>query len=462
MALMPVQDALFMLAETRERPMHVGGLQLFTPPDDAGPDFVSELFRSAIGNLDENEVRPVLRRRADRLVPGIGPWRWVEEQDLDLEYHIRHSALPHPGRIRELLALVSRLHSSLLARSRPLWEAHLVEGLTDGRFALYSKIHHGLMDGVSAMRMMEDSFSPDPDEDGMRPPWAARPREARSRSDGGIAALPSKLAGGAVTAARALTGATEAAVRTLSRAIVDEAEMLPYRAPRSMLNVPITGARRFAADKWEFARIRRIAQATEGTLNDVLMAMCAGALRRYLQQHDALPDDPLVSMVPVSLRRDEEDGLGNAVGLILCNLGTHLEDPQERFETVVDSMERGKLRLEGLTPEAVMLFSGMSFAPLGLGPLFRYEPLRRPPFNIVISNVPGPRQPLYYNRARIDGSYPMSIPSDGQALNITITSYAGSMCFGLTGCRRSVPHLQRLLEHLEDSLTELEEMAGAA
>lgn len=457
MAIMPIQDALFLLAETREKPMHVGGLQLFTPPEGADPDFVSSLHHDAV---QQGQVRSMLARRADRIL-AVGPWRWAHDEDIDLEYHIRHSALPHPGRVRELLALVSRLHATLLARSRPLWEAHLVEGLSDGRFALYSKIHHALMDGVSAMKMLERSFTTDPDDTDMPPVWAHRPDD-RSRDEGGGPGLTSQVVGGALTAGRALTGAATAATRALTRAVVDEAEMLPYRAPRSILNVPITGARRFAADKWDLERIRAVGKATDATVNDVYMAVCAGALRRYLLQLDALPEDPLVSMVPVSLRRDGDGSSGNAVGLILCNLGTHLDDPEERFATVTGSMDRGKLRLEGLTPEAVLLLSGASFAPLSLGPLFRFEPLRRPPFNIVISNVPGPRETRYYNGARMDGSYPISIPFDGQALNITATSYAGSLCVGLTGCRRSVPRLQRLLGDLEDSLSELEQMAGVA
>lgn len=458
MAIMPIQDAVFLLAETREKPMHVGGLQLFTPPEGADPDFVSRLHNEAI---QEGEVRSVLARRADRML-AVGPWLWAHDEDIDLEYHIRHSALPHPGRVRELLALVSRLHGTLLARSRPLWEAHLVEGLADGRFALYSKIHHALMDGVSAMKMLERSFTTDPDDTDMPPVWAHQPDD-RSRGDGEGPGLTSQVIGGALTAGRALTGATAAAARALSRAVVDEAEMLPYRAPRSILNVPVTGARRFAADKWDLERIRAVGKATGATVNDVYMAMCAGALRRYMLQLGALPDDPLVSMVPVSLRRGDDGGSsGNAVGLILCNLGTDRDDPEARFAAVTDSMTRGKLRLEGLTTGAILLLSGASFAPLGLGPLFRFEPLRRPPFNIVISNVPGPRETRYYNGARMDGSYPISIPFDGQALNITATSYAGSLCVGLTGCRRSVPSLQRLLDDLEGSLTELEEMAGVA
>ena len=466
MAPMPITDAIFLLSEARERPMHVGGLQLFEPPDDAGPLFVSELYRRAI---ERDEVRRILSRRAERSLGGLGYWRWRGEPNLDLDYHVRHSALPHPGRVRELLALVSRLHGTLLDRSRPLWEAHLIEGLVDGRFALYTKIHHALLDGVAAMRLLETSLSDDPDDRDMPPPWAPRPRPPGAGDGHDEHSLPARLLGaavgaadGAATAGRALTGASRAAVRSITGAVRDEAIRLPYQAPRSILNVPISGARRFAADKWEFDRIRRVGKALDGTINDVVMAMCAGALRRYLEGLDALPDQPLVSMVPVSLRSglDGEEG-GNAVGIVLCNLATHLADPEARFRLVQDSMRAGKLSLEGLSAEATLLISALNFAPLGLGPLFRFEHLRQPPFNIVISNVPGPRQPLYYNGARMTGTYPVSIPYDGQALNITVSSYADTIGFGLTGCRRSVPSLQRMLDGLEESLVELEQLAGS-
>ena len=465
MAPMPITDAVFLLSEVRERPMHVGGLQLFEPPEDAGPLFVSDLYRQAI---ELGEVRRILRRRAERSFGGLGYWRWRDEPNLDLEYHVRHSALPHPARVRELLALVSRLHGSLLDRSRPLWEAHLIEGLADGRFATYTKIHHALLDGVSAMKLLETSMSDDPDERDMAPPWAPRERPARADDGSGDVAMAAKLLGAAVgavdgvtTVGRAVTGASRAAVRSISGAVRDEAVRLPYQAPRSILNVPITGARRFAADKWDFDRIRDVGKLLGGTINDVVLAMCAGALRRYLDELGALPDQPLISMVPVSLRASDDDAGGNAVGIVLCNLATHLDDPGERFALVHESMRQGKLNLDGLTPEAALLISALNFAPMGLAPLFRFEPLRQPPFNIVISNVPGPRHPLYYNGARMTGTYPVSIPYDGQAMNITVSSYADTIGFGLTGCRRSVPSLQHMLDHLETSLVELEELAAA-
>jgi diacylglycerol O-acyltransferase / wax synthase len=459
--VMPLTDAMFLLAEARERPMHVGGLQLYRLPEDAEPKMVGATYRRM---LEHGEVIPRLRRRASR-VGGLGPWRWEEDPDLDLEYHVRHSALPEPGRVRELLALVSRLHGTLLDRSRPLWEAHLIEGLSDGRIATYTKIHHALMDGVSQMRLLERSLSADPDERSMAPPLFqsadAKPRGDRT----GSSRNPVQLAGEAVTMGvegiRGVVGATDATIRTLFTSFSDQAAALPYRAPASALNVPISSSRRFAADDWPLERLRIVGKSLGGTVNDVVLAMCAGALRRYLLENDGLPDDPLVAMVPVSLRDpgDDDDDSGNAVGLILCNLGTHLADPLDRFELIHRSTETGKMRLKGLNQTAIMMLGAMSMAPLGTGALYRLTPLRKPPFNVVISNVPGPRHPLYWNGAELVGSYPASIPVDGQALNITCTSWADRIGFGLTGCRRSLPSLQRLLEHLETALQELESAA---
>ncbi|HVM19441.1 MAG TPA: wax ester/triacylglycerol synthase family O-acyltransferase [Egibacteraceae bacterium] len=459
MSVMPLTDAVFLIAEAREHPMHVGGLHLYRPPEDAGPTHVADLYRTA---LEHGDIRRRLRRRPVRPLGGVGVWRWQDDADLDLEYHVRHSALPHPGRIRELLALVSRLHGTLLDRTRPLWEAHLIEGLADGRFATYTKIHHAMMDGVAAMRLLEQSLSTDPDERDMPPPLAERPRPSsgRTRSSRGLLDVAGGIVSQAVEGAKGAVGAGEEALRSLGRSFVDEAATFPFRAPPSMFNVPITGARRFAAESWPLERLRHVGKGLGGTLNDVVLAMSAGALRRYMDDLNALPEDPLVAMVPVSLRgEDDDDDGGNRVGLILCNLGTHLADPLERFGLIHESAQQGKLQLEGLNQAGVLLLSAMSFAPLSLGPLFRFEALRRPPFNIVISNVPGPRQPLYWNGAELDGVYPASIPIDGQALNITCTSWADRIGFGLTGCRRSVPSLQRLLEHLETSLVELEDVA---
>jgi WS/DGAT/MGAT family acyltransferase len=237
---------------------------------------------------------------------------------------------------------------------------------------------------------------------------------------------------------------------------------MPFQAPRSILNVPITGARRFAAERWSLERLGAVRAATGATLNDVLMAMCAGALRAYLDDLGALPEDPLVSMVPVSLRAVDDDATGNAVGIVLCNLGTHLADPEERFAWVRRSMDEGKLQLQGLTPSGALLVSALSISGLALGPLYRFEPFRRPPFNVVISNVPGPRRQLYWQGARLLGDYPLSIPVHGQAMNITATTVGGNLDVGITGDRNALPRMQDMLRHLEDSLVELEQVAGVA
>ena len=461
MSAMPLTDALFLLAERREQPIHVGGLHLYKPPPDAEPDVVGDFYRQV---LQHREIIPRLRRRPTRIA-GFAPWPWADDPDLDLEYHIRHSALPSPGRVRELLALVSRLHGTLLDRTRPLWESHLIEGLADGRFATYTKIHHALIDGVGAMRLLERSLTTDPDVRDLPPPFAPRERSPRSRPDKaghGPLSTATSMLGMGVDGIRGALGASDTAVRSFVKSFNDEATTFPFKAPSSALNVPVTGARRYAADAWDLERLRMVGKKLGGTVNDVVLAMSAGALRAYMMDLGTLPDGPLIAMVPVSLRSDVDDDqeeTGNSVGVILCNLGTHVENPLDRFDLVHDSAEKGKLELQGLNQAGIIMLSAMSFAPLGLGPLYRFEPLRRPPFNIVISNVPGPRERLYWNGAELDGMYPASIPIHGQAMNITCTSYADRMSFGVVGCRRAAPSLQRLLEHLETSLAELETVA---
>lgn len=225
-----------------------------------------------------------------------------------------------------------------------------------------------------------------------------------------------------------------------------------------MLNVPIGGARRCAAQSWPLDRIKAVKNAAGASLNDVVLAMCAGALRAYLTDYDALPGAPLVAMVPVSLRNEGDSVGGNMVGAVLCNLATHLDDPAQRLHAIHSSMRANKNVLSQL-PRAQATALSMLLSPAVVSSLPGFAKAT-PPFNVCISNVPGAREPLYCNGARLDGSYPMSIALNGQALNITLTSSAESLDFGLVGCRRSVPHLQRVLGHLETSLKDLERAVG--
>jgi len=452
--LMSPTSSLFLIPETREQPMHVGGLQLFRPPEGAGPDYLGDLYREALDQA--GDVAPLFRRRPYRGWKTLGQWAWVDDDRIDLEHHVRHSALPRPGRVRELLALTSRLHSSLLDRHHPLWETHLIEGLEDGRFAVYSKMHHSLIDGVSALRLLERTLSTDPDDRDVPMPFSnqvlRRPRRGGG-DDSSIASKVLKAGAGAVTDA---FGLTPRLLKIAMESFGDGGAVVPGQAPRSMLNVPITGSRRFAADSWDLARMKAVGKAADATLNDVVLAMSAGALRQYMLSQNALPDAPLVAMTPVSLRGDDDEETGGvSVGAILCSLATDVADDAERLRAITASSRDAKAAMSGLSQLQATALSAAMVAPL----LLEQTPVSgwvRPAFNIVISNVRGPGEPLYWNGARLDGMYPLSIPLNGQALNITVTSYAGRAQFGLTGCRRTLPHMQRLLAGLEDSLAALE------
>ena len=458
-------SAAFLIAENRQQPMHVAGLQLFEPPEDAGPDYVRNMFAQS---LPAEEISPLFLKRPHRSLATGGQWVWVEDDQFDCDYHVRQSALASPGRIHELLDLCGRLHGTRLAPERPLWETHVIEGLEDGRVAVYNKMHHALVDGVSSMRLVQSILSTDPDMRDMPPPWGKRQvekaRATREEHDQSLLELPVSAFRSAFALTAEAAGMPAALLRTLSRGVRNDTSALSLYAPRTIINKPITGSRRFAAQSWEIERMRSVGAATSTTINDVVLAMCSGAMRKYLIELGALPDSTLVAMVPVGLKAKEAASAsasgGNAVGAVMVKLGTDLDDPTERLLGIHRSMRSGKDALGTMTPAQIMAMSALGMAPAVLPALLHIHGITRPPFNLIISNVPGPKQPQYFNGARLDGMWPLSIPIHGIALNITCTSYAGEMGFGLTGCRRTVPHLQRLLVHLDDELALLEKAAG--
>lgn len=457
--LMSPADAMFLMPESSVQYMHVGGLQVFGLPGDADDAWVPSMYGRMITSTQIDEI---FRKRPHRSLATLGTWSWQVDPDLDLEHHVRHSALPRPCRVRELLALTSRLHATPLDRHRPLWETHVIEGLEGNRFAVYTKLHHSLMDGVSAMRLLERSLSHDPDERKMPPPWAPRSKKrSLSSSPAGGERGPLGAASRAARDTLQLAAVTPTLARLATKALTNQAAGLRTPAPHTIFNVGITGSRRYAAQTWPLDRIRALARAAGVTVNDVVLAMCSSALRRYLEDLNELPDLPLVAMTPVSLRSTTtagEEAAGNSVGLILCNLATDLNDPVDRLNAIHDSMQWGKDVLSELSPVQIMALGAAAMAPLVIGVLAMGRMVWRPPFNLVISNVPGPEAPLYFDGALLQGMYPLSIPTHGQALNITVTSYNGGLHFGLTGCRRNVPHLQRLLGHLDTGLRELDDL----
>ncbi|MGL5810601.1 MAG: WS/DGAT/MGAT family O-acyltransferase [Nocardioides sp.] len=474
----------FLLAENHRMPMHVGGLQLYRLPADAGRNYVRELYESlrqpAAGPAGASAIAPLFRKHPERSTRTAGAWVWADDHDFDIDYHLRHSALPKPGRIRELFELVSRLHGTRMARERPLWEWYLIEGLQGRRIAMYTKVHHALIDGVGASRLLQAALSTDPARRDLPPPWALRANDQRkAQGKTGHSGEPASWTAlrQAISITTEAAGLPGALIETIRRSVRNEASSLALYAPRTILNQPIFNARRFAAQDWPLERLRAIARSAGTQVNDVVLAMCSGAIRRYLVDADELPETSLVAMVPVALRgkRDRpttsagsasatENG-GNAIGSVMVRLGTELPDPADRLRTVHASMADGKEALASMTPLQIQAMSALGQVPALLPSLlkvaeFTRSGVIRPAYNLVISNVPGPRSTLYYNGAELLGAYPLSIPIDGMGLNITCASYAGTMAFGLTGCRRTVPHLQVLLRHLDRELRDLERATG--
>jgi WS/DGAT/MGAT family acyltransferase len=451
-------DAMFLYGETRETMMHVGSLLRFAPPPDASPDFLRELLE---------EVRATVR-----LEP---PWNlklkhpgwlrhpfpeWVEDPAPDIGYHARRSALPSPGDERELGVLVSRLHATPIDFTRPPWETHLIEGLEGGRFALYTKMHHSLIDGFTGNKILARSFSTDPDE--RTPLFFSAGAPKRDREGSGRSPFRTALEIG-----REQLGAAREVAATLRGLLPGFRGRDPQlagrlRAPNSVLNGRIGRNRRFATQQYDLAHVKSLAKAAGGTLNDVVLALCAAALRRYLLERDALPSDPLVAMLPVAVRTADDQGGGNAVGAILASLATHVADPRQRLDAIVASTSRGKQRLKGLSKQAVIQLSALTMSPTGLQSITGTLGRVRPHFNVVISNVPGPQHPLYFRGALLEAVYPLSIPIHGQALNITCQSYNGKLNFGFTGCRDRLPSMQNLAVYTGEALAELSEALGVA
>ncbi len=447
-------DQVFLWLEKRQQPMHVGGLQLFSFPEGAPDDYVAQLADQL--RQQTTVTTPFERRLSSR----YGQPVWVDDEHLDLEHHFRFEALPTPGRIRELLAFVSAEHSHLMDRERPLWEFHLIEGLKGRQFAVYIKVHHSLVDGVSAMRLFQQMLSTDPEQRDMPPIWSLPHRSRSSGDDSGPSMWRNvaHLLGESGKQLGTVPAVSKALLSTVNRARKDPAYDSIFHAPQCVLNGKITGSRRFAAQSYCLKRIKAVCKASDTTVNDVVMAMCATALRTYLMNQDALPEKPLVAMVPVSLRKDDSSE-GNQVGIILASLGTHLNDPAERLRYIHEDVKASKERYADMSSEEILNYTAMLLAPAGFNLLTGLAP-KWQTFNVVISNIPGPKEPSYWNGARLEGMYPVSIAMDRIALNMTLTSYCDQVEFGLIGCRRTLPSLQRMLDYLEDALAELETAWG--
>ena len=447
-------DAAWLYVESRDTPMHVASLTIYSKPKGASPDFLRDLVAQA---KDSKAFAPPWNLRlAASVLRGVLP-AWESDDNLDLDYHIRHSALPAPGGERELGVLVSRLHSHALDLARPLWECHLIEGLENDRFAMYVKMHHALIDGVGGMRLMQRALSTSPDNPVFVPPWSIGAQTpSKRRRDVSGAGLLTSLVDQAKAQAALLPEVTHALTEVWRAKRHGDALAAPFSAPKSVLNDRITSQRRFATQQYDLKRLRKLAEAAQVTLNDVVLAISAAALRRFLKELNVLPKQSLTAGLPVSVRPQGDEELGTAISFILADLATNVADPLKRLKSIHASTLRAKEHLQSLPKAGLNNYTMIFMAPYILGMLTGAAGRTKPMFNLAISNVPGPDQPMYLAGAKLEAMYPVSVLQHGQALNITCVSYAGSLNFGYTGCRDTLPHMQRLAVYTGEALDELE------
>jgi len=457
-------DWTFLAGESGDTMMQVGALMPFSPPDDADPSLLRKLMdevrASAIAQPPWNLKLKYPNRLANPLQG------WVEDDNFDVEYHIRRSALPSPGDERELGILVSRLHSHRLDFHRPPWEVHFIEGLEGGRFAIYFKVHHALVDGYTGIRLLSSSLSSS-GVDVDTPMFFSVIPKVRAAKAAVSPKVPTMEA--LMTLARAQFDTSKTITRVLKDTIFgalkpekarDPALVAPMQAPKSILNQKIGRNRRFATQQFSLERLKRVAKAHGGTLNDLVLAICATALHRLLSELDALPAQPLTAMLPVNVRPKDDPGGGNAIGAIIASLATDIADPYERLQAIIASTSAAKAQLQGMTRNGIMQYSALLMAPLLLARIPGTVGRIRPAFNLVISNVPGPTKPLYFRGFKLDAYYPLSIPMHGYGLNITVVSYVDQLNFGFIGCRDGLPHLQRLAVYSKAALDELDDEVG--
>ena len=492
-------DTSFLNMETGTQFGHVASITIF----DAAGLKDGEFFASLMKTIEDRiHLLPLLRRRLVEVPLGLDhPW-WIEDPNFDLEFHVRALALPAPGTDEQLAEQVARLAARPLDRSRPLWEIYVIEGIAGDKVGLLNKVHHCTIDGAQGVEMLTILFDEDPTGRVIEPPtevwkpeslpsnaellaraagtFATNPRRAasitrrmtkamidagRARGFKGLAEMPTAAGLGQIPLIGDLLNA---ASRRANGPRAEEFPILPDRpAPRTSFNKAITAHRKYAFRSLPLADARYVKTVFGTTINDVVMAISAAALRTYLLEHNELPLDPLIAMVPVSIRTgNETDAYSNRVTSILAPLHTQINDPVERLKAIGASMRAAK-EMQQAVP-ADLLTDLAQFAPPALAARASRMVSRtgvanrmNPPFNVVISNVPGPNVPLYASGARLEHFYPVSTIVDGQGMNITVQSYMGRLDFGVIGCREVFPDVRGLVDGLEAGLTELVAAARA-
>ncbi|MDP2810015.1 MAG: wax ester/triacylglycerol synthase family O-acyltransferase [Rhodocyclaceae bacterium] len=456
-------DAGFLHLETPETPMHIASLHLFDLPPGYRRDFHAEVKRQLARRL---HLAPVLHRKLEPMPLQFANPVWVEDDAVDIDYHVQRVTLPPPGTLAQLEDCAARLHAELLDRSRPLWRLHLIDGLASGQVGYYFKAHHAALDGQAGILLARTLFDLSP-----RPPALRRAKGAgvtHAEHPGmielGAAALRHDV-GQYIKLVRHLPDV----VRTLVGMFGSPQgrgttggrlrQNLAF-GPHTALNVPITGERGFAGISLPLDALKQLAEAHDAKLNDIVLALCSGALRRYLAHHGGIPKKPLTAAMPISLREAGNREYTTQATMPLVNLQTHIADPVRRLRAIRDAAGAVKAMVRQARSVVPMDFPsiGVPWVLHGLATLYggsRVAGVMPALANVVISNIPGPQVPLYAAGARMNTYWPVSIVEHGLGLNITALSYAGAMGFGFTTARAAVPDAHQLTDALAASFDEL-------
>ncbi len=472
--MLETMDSLMLAGEKFGSAMHVGIVLILTPPPDVDPaGYVEQLYNDSL--LTDRDVDPRLRRHPHRGADTGGVWVWREVEKLDIYQHVHRVTLTPGSGPADLWELVSELHGGRLDLSLPLWTSYLIDGLPDGRFALYIKIHHTVIDGVGGLAMIKDSLTRDPDLRNMPPFYSDKtlgrrppakpgnteePKRARIPNPfGAVRAVADAAAAGVDLTKRVAT----AEIANLIGAMVSDAVVPPFDAPQTRFNAKLGKRRAAAGISLDRERVRAVQDAADVTSNDVVTALIAGALRSWLLERGQLPDRTMVAMCPVSVRdRDDSGSTGNKFGLGLCPLGTDIADPADRLSFIHLAMKNIKKQVTLNGSDAMLAVMGPAIGSTVMLPLLPFSTLLPPSCNMAISNVPGPRDEMYYNGSHLDEMYPVSSVYDGMGLNVTVCSYAGKIGFGYVTDADVMPRIAELLPLTEQALAELETAFGVA
>jgi diacylglycerol O-acyltransferase / wax synthase len=480
-------DSQFLNVESPTTVGHVGSLVLLDPSTAPGGRWDLEHVRAVFE--PRLHLAPPLRQRLVEVPLGLGRPYWVDDPHFDIEFHLRELALPGPGTREQLGEQVARIHARQLDRSRPLWEAYVITGLEGGRGAFYTKIHHAAIDGVSGAEILETIMDLNAEPREVPPedaPFVPRPMPSvLNLISRGVSELALNPLDVLATVPRSLpyvdrlpgagnipgTRLLSESAALVGMAFGGPARRVPrtreLRAPRTPLNGTITAHRRFAFGSLPLSDVKIVKNHFGMTVNDVVMALTATALRRWLLDHDALPTSPLVGAVPVSIRTGDRSGpAGNQISVMLAELPTHLRDPRERLEFTRESMLEAKRSFEAVPASLLQDLSALvptALSGLAARALFKLATVPGVPFNLFVSNIPGPQLPLYIAGSRVEGVHPVSAVTDMTGgLNITLFSYDGSLDFGLIACREMVPDVWNLIGYLRDAMAEMVALVPAA